>query len=151
MSYLTDGHQTLIGFSLNLTVLLREKTVQPPGIQGGGPVPQTTMRNSVWRTAMPKQLKAMSAMNVKVSYDPGTYNEIIAMINLNQQITVTFSDTSTLKFYGWIDEFIPDDTEEGAQPTATLKLEPSMLDGSAAEAGPTYTTAAPAATTTTSA
>jgi hypothetical protein len=151
MGYLTDGHQTLITFALNGSVKLREKTVQPPGISGGGPVSQTTMRNSTWRTQTPKRLKSMTSMNVKVSYDAAVYNQIIAMVNQNQQITVTFADGATLAFYGWIDEFTPDDADEGNQPTATLKLEPSMLDGSGAESGPTSVTAPAAPTTTTSA
>lgn len=149
MGYLADGFKTLITFALNPTVKLREKTVQPPGVSGGGPIEQTTMRNTAWRTFSPKQLKTMLGNSVKVSYDPAAYNQIIAMINGNQQITITFPDTSTLKFYGWIDEFTPDDNEEGQQPTASLKIEVSNMDGSGAEAGPTYTTGSAATTTTT--
>lgn len=149
MSYLQDGFSTIISCALNPSIKLKEKTVQPPGVSGGGPVEQTTMRNTAWRTSAPKRLKTMTAMTVKVNYDPAVYTQIIAMINGNQQITVTFSDGSTLKFYGWLDEFTPDDNEEGTQPSATAKFEPSNLDGAGAEAGPTYTTAGATTTTTT--
>lgn len=138
MSYLNDGYQTLISFSANPTVHLKEKETTPPGIDGGDEVDTTTMRNTTWRTRQPRNLKTLTESSIVVSYDPVCYNELNAMINVNQEITVTFPDGSSVVFWGWLRTFTPNSNTEGDQPTANCGITPSNQDNNGVEVGPTY-------------
>lgn len=139
MSRLDDGYQTLVSFANDPTVLFYEKTVTPPGVDGGGEVDTTTMLNSTWRTRNPKALITLSNAQMTVAYDPACYNEIIGLVNENNLITVTFPDGSTLAFWGWLNSFTPGEHTEGEQPTADIEIVPSNQNGSDVETAPVYT------------
>jgi len=64
------------------------------------------------------------------------------MLSENQLITITWPDTSTLAFWGWLDKFVPANVVEGEQPTATVTIEPSNQNDSQVETAPVYTEAA---------
>lgn len=139
MPRLTDGHSTTYSFSLNPTILFWHKDVTPPGLAGGGPNDITVMENLKWRTRYPKKLITLMQAGILVQYDPAVYDEIVdEMINLNQLITINFSDGSRLDFYGWLDEFKPNACKEGEAPTADVKIEPSNVDLSLVESNPVY-------------
>jgi hypothetical protein len=138
MARIDDGFSTTLEFADFPTVAFYEKTVTPPGMSGGGANDTTTMHNTTWRTMAPKQLKTMSEGSAKVSYDPVVYQDVVSMINVNQLITVNFPDGSSLDFWGWLDEFTPDEVSEGAQPTATIKIIPSNQNDSLVETAPVY-------------
>jgi hypothetical protein len=135
---LDDGYQTLITFSANPTVKFWEKTVTPPGVDGGGPTDTTTMRNTTWRTQAPKFLKTLTEGSITVAYDPEALIEAKDMINVNQQITISFPDGSSLTFWGWMNSIEPGEHTEGEQPTADVSLQPSNMDSTGAEVGPVY-------------
>ena len=144
MSRIDDGFQTQISFSEDASglvsgIVLFEKEVTPPGIQGGGENDVTTMRNETWRTKAPKQLMTLSPCSFVAAYDPAIYDDILAMIQVNQQITITFPDGATLVFWGWLDEFTPGALAEGTQPTASCTIVPSNQNGSGVETAPIYT------------
>jgi hypothetical protein len=139
MPVMTDGHPTTVAFAEDATVKLDEKTVTPPSIEGGGENDVTTMLNVEWRTRMPKKLKTLGEMSLTAAYDPAVYPEIVAMINVNQLITITFPDSSTVAFWGWIDTFEPGEISEGEQPEADLTVIASNLNSTLVETGPVYT------------
>jgi len=140
MSRLDDGYPTTIVLENLPSVPLYEKEVTPPGLSGGGAIDTTTMRNSEWRTASPKALKSLAPVSVTVAFDPAAIDQIMQQINVNQKITVNFPDGSKIEFYGWIDEFTPGAFTEGEQPTATLTIQPSLVDPTTGEeTAPTYT------------
>jgi hypothetical protein len=134
-----DGFATLITFSSTPGIKLWEKTVTPPGIQGGGENDTTTMRNSIWRTRHPKKLKTLSPMSFTAAYDPQVYDDLVSIVNVNQEITVTFPDGDEITFWGWLDEFTPGEIVEGAQPTADCTIIPSNQDNSNVETAPSVT------------
>lgn len=138
MAYLNDGFSTLIHFSLNSTVLLKEKEVTPPGIDGGGENDTTTMHNTTWRTRQPKSLKTLSECSLVASYDPAVFDAIVTMLNDNQLITLEFPDGSRLNFWGWINEFKPNRHVEGEQPTAEVTIIASNQNDSGTEVAPDY-------------
>lgn len=138
MARLRDGFSTTISFSDYPSVEFWEKTVKPPGMDAGGPNDTTTMRNTRWRTRQPKQLVTATAVTVEVAYDPVVYEDIISMCGVNQEITITFPDDSTITFWGWLDKFEPGALTEGAQPTATATIEPSNENDSFVEVPPDY-------------
>lgn len=135
MSRIDDGFSTTIEFGLTK---LYEKTVTPPGVEGGGETPTTTMLNTTWRTRSPKKLKTLSPCSFVAAYDPAVYDEIVAEINTNQSIVITFADSSTLTFWGWLDSFLPNEAEEGVQPTANCVIIPSNQNVAGVETAPQY-------------
>lgn len=139
MSRLDDGFKTLITFANAPSIKFYEKTVTPPSIMGGGANDTTTMRNTAWRTKAPKHLKEMGEMQIVAAYDPACYTDVTAIINVNQLITVTFADSTTLQFWGWLDEFTPGESAEGSQPTATVKIICSNQNDSGVETAPVHT------------
>jgi len=144
MPRLDDGHSTKISFSADSSVEFYEKEVTPPGIDGGGPNDVTTMRNLKWRSMSPKKLKTLTDMSATVAYDPLVLNpstgSVFGLVNVNNEITVTFADGSTLKFWGWLNSFRPGSSREGDQPVAEIVVHPSNHDNASppAEQDPVY-------------
>jgi len=138
MAMIKDGFSSTITFADNSSVEFYEKEVTPPSIEGGGPIEQTTMLNTAWRTKYPKTLKDVGPAALTVAYDPAVIDTIKSMVNQNQLITVTFPDDTTLAFWGWLDSFKPNALVEGEQPTAEVVLEASNLNGSDVETAPVY-------------
>ena len=138
MSILEDGLSPLISLANLPAIKLCEKTVTPPGVDGGGSNDLTSMKNAVWRTFAPKRLKTLTEASASVFYDPAVYPEVVAQANINQLITVTFSDGSKVTFFGWLNTFTPDEVSEGEAPTAAITFIPSNRDLAGAEVGPVY-------------
>ena len=138
MARMDDGFATLISFAEDSDVQMWEKEITPPGVEGGGENDTTTMQNTNWRTKAPKKLKSLTESSLTVAYDPAVFDEIVAMVNTNQQITITFPDDSTLVFWGWIDGFTPNPIVEGEQPTALVKIIPSNQNASLVETAPVH-------------
>jgi hypothetical protein len=136
MSRIDDGFKTTVAFANYPAVKFYEKTVTPPGMEGGGENDTTTMRNTTFRTKAPKKLISLTPMTLVAAYDPDVYNDCIDMLNENQQITITWPDASTLVFWGWLDQFTPNEVAEGAQPTANCTIIPSNQNASGTETAP---------------
>ena len=136
MARLDDGHPTIISFSEYPNVKLWEKSVTPPGVDGGDAVDTTTMRNTLWRTKNPRVLRELSDASFTAAYDTEVFDTIVAMVNENQEITVTFPDESTLTFWGWLKEFTPSEITEGEQPTANVVIVPGNQDNNKEEVAP---------------
>jgi len=146
MSRIDDGFSTKITFGSQPSgtgpgITFWEKTVTPPGMDAGGENDTTTMRNTLYRTKSPKKLITMTEMSATVSYDPIFYDDIVDMIKDNQLITITFPDSSTVAFYGWLDKFIPGEIVEGEQPTADITIIPSNQTDAGVETAPVHTPA----------
>lgn len=142
MSRIDDGHSTKISFSADGTVEFYEKEVTPVGIDGGGANDTTTMRNTTWRTMSPKKLKSLTEMSASVAYDPAVITgSVLGLINKNNEITITFADGSTLKFWGWLNSFRPGAAQEGSQPVAEITIIASNQDDAGVEDAPEFTPA----------
>ena len=122
---LKDGFSTKITIGLDSDISFWEKTVTPPAVEGGDKIDQTTMHNSAWRTFRPRSLKTLNECTLTAAYDPDVYDEIIAIINAETTITVTFPDGSTLAFFGYLRFFEPSEHTEGEQPECTITIEPT--------------------------
>lgn len=141
MKRLDNGFPTIISFSSAPLLKVFEKEVTPPGINAGGPIDTTTMRNTAWRTQSPKSLKTLSQASFTAAYATDVYRDIVGQIGLKQQITISFPDDSSLTFWGWLDSFAPTGITEGNQPTATVTIQPSNTDANDNEVSPDYNTA----------
>ena len=141
MAYLADGHPTQVTFfalGTGVTILLKEISVTPPGIEGGGPNDTTTMRNTAWRTKQPKHLKELGDMSCTFQYDPAVYEQILSILNVNGVVRVEFADGSDLEFYGWLNNFTPGECTEGSMPKATGTVHCSNQDNVGTEVAPDY-------------
>lgn len=142
--FLRDGFSSLITFANDTDIDLWEKTVKPPGLDGGEKVETSTMHSIAYRTFGPRELITMTPASMLCAYDPIVYDQIVAIINDETTITVTFADGSTLAFYGYLQKFEPTDCAEGSQPEATVTIEVTNTDyaNSWVEAGPVLTSVA---------
>jgi len=148
MAIMEDGFSTTISFSSSelsstdvLTLYMQEKEVTPPGVDGGEKIDVTTMRNTSWRTFAPRNLKTLMEAPINVAWDPGLYDEMNAMINDNQEITITLPDTATIVFWGFVKSFTPSAHVEGSQPMAAVSIEPTNRNAAGAETAPVITEA----------
>jgi len=137
---LTDGYQCLIAFAEDSAIGLWEKTVKPPGIEGGDAIDITTQHNEEWRTSAPRSLKTLTPIQVTAAYDPAMFEGILAMINVVQWITLHWPDGSTYDFVGFLKTVEPNALAEGTQPEVTVTIVPTN-EFEGAEVAPVYTPA----------
>lgn len=140
--YLVDGYRTTVTFSLRPGIFLREREVQPPSIDTGGPIDTTVMANVRGRTAASKSLVSVGEVVMQCQYDPFVYSHIIADAGANQIITITFPDGATKVFYGFIDKFTPPSHKEGEFPVAEVRIVPTLRSPLGTETMPTVTAGA---------
>jgi len=127
--YLDDGYSTKIAFARDADVEFWEKTVKPPGYDGGDAIDTTTMHNVTYRTFAARALKTLTESSLNVAYDPAVYTSILNnLINQEGSITVHFPDGSKLDFYGYLRTFEPADNAEGEFPEATINITPTNWD-----------------------
>lgn len=143
MPVMTDGFPTTIGFAADPTVLFEEKEVTPPGIDGGDPIETATMRNTAWRTRAARKLKTLTESGLSVAYEPAVYTDILLLVNVNTEITITWPNEGTLEFWGYLQRFTPGAIVEGEQPEAEVTIIPTNENDLGAEVAPIYTAPAP--------
>lgn len=137
---LPDGFVSKITFSQDVDINLFEYTTKPPGIDGGEPIDQTTMFNAAYRTMAARQLKTLMPVSYKCAYDPQVVTEMLAQTNVNQTITQSFFDGSTLAYYGFPQKIEFDELVEGTRPSCTVTIVPTNFDpANRVEAGPVVT------------
>lgn len=125
---LDDGFTTKITMSADATIEFWEKTVQPPSVDGGDAIETTTMHNTIWRTFAPGPLLSLGEVSVTAAYDPDVYAAIVAQLNDEQTITVTFADGTTIAFFGFMRTFEPQEVTSGEQPEANIVFQPTNYD-----------------------
>lgn len=140
MAILRDGFNTTITLAGGGVTFI-EKEITPPGMDGGGEIDITAMRNVRWRTRTPKALITFTKMDVKARYDPIIYSSILANINLNQLLgvffpTLTNTPARKLSFWGWLNKFMPETLKEGEDPLSDMEFFPSNTNNSGVEVAP---------------
>ena len=141
---LENGYQSLIAFSTDPDCDIWEKSVQPPGIDGGDSIDITTQHNTTWKTKAAQALADMSDGQITGGYDPKALSQILALCNTSQVITVHFPDGSTWAFFGYLKSFVPNGNENGVMPEATCTFVVTNTDpATGEEEAPVY--AVPAA------
>ncbi len=134
---LDEGYRTLITIAADTDISFWEKSVTPPGVDGGDAVDITTMHNDVWRTMRSRSLKTLTEVSCTVGYDPAVITQIVAICNVETTITITFPDGSTWAFYGYLRVFTPSENSEGDPVEADITIQPTNFDPvNHVEAGP---------------
>lgn len=139
---LEDGYQSLITFSADTDVAFWEKTVQPPGYDGGEKIDQTTQHNTTFKTASPQALIEVTDGQITAAYDPRVIPQIQALINVECTITVLFPNGDTLAYFGYLQKFEPNELTPGEQPECTITIVATNKDSSGAEQAPVLVEAA---------
>jgi hypothetical protein len=135
-----DGFSTKIAFAADPDISFWEKTVTPPGIDGGDAIETTTMHNTTWRSMAARALKTLTESSITVAWDPQVYDQIVALINVEGLITVWFPNGDALDFYGFLKSFTPGDMSEGSPPEAEISIVPTNINPlTGAEAAPVFT------------
>lgn len=141
---LDDGLSTKVAFTADPDIAFWEKTVKPPGIDGGDAIDTSTMHNVAWRSRGPRKLKTLQDVTIKAAYDPALYTQILALINAPGVVTVHFPNLSSLAFYGFLRSFEPDEAKESDQPEATITVTPTNIDpATGTEEAPVFTAPPP--------
>lgn len=134
---LEDGFSSKVTFSRDVDICLWEIDVTPPGVDNGEPISTTTMHNVRYRTKKPRKLIESTDPSFNAAYDPAIYPLIIDMIGIEQTITFTFPDGSTLAVFGYVKSFTPGALTEGGFPSAAVALVETDQDhANDVEAGP---------------
>ena len=139
--FLPDGYSSKIALTRLLTVSFWEKTVKPPGWDGGDAIDITTMHNTAYVTMAARALATLTENTTTAAYDPNVMSQIVSTL-LNQEGSCTHSwgDGSTIAYYGYLRVFEPNDCTNGEQPEATVTITPTNYDPVArVEAAPVIT------------
>ena len=137
---LKEGYKVHVAFSLNPRVSFFEVDLMPPAFMGSPPDKVTTQDNVQWHTKAPNDLIESGDAEGSCAYDPLVQSQIAAMINLPGSITFHLPDSSTIDYWGWLQEFKPDTMKDGMRPMAKFKITISNFDPvNFVEAGPVYT------------
>lgn len=138
-----DPFPTTVCFAADPDVAFWEKSVKPPGVDGGDGIDTTTMFNEVYHTKASRVLKMLSNAGGKAAYDPAVLPMIVALINVETSITVHFPSGKTWTFYGYLKSFTPSENSfNGGQPEADFDIVVTNCDPtSRAEEAPVYAAA----------
>jgi hypothetical protein len=120
-----EGYQSLITFAADSNLSFWETVVGAPGIDGGDPVPTTTMHNTAVRTKAPRKLKEHTPFQVQGKFSSGTIDQVYALINVNGWITVKWPDGTQYSFPGYLKAFQPGQAQEGNPLEGTLEIIPT--------------------------
>ena len=125
---LDDGFSTQIAFASDTDVAFWEKSITPPGLDGGDPIETTTMLNTLWRTLRARKLVTLTEITIVANYDPVVYTQVLALVNREDTVTIFFPDDSTLAFFGYLRMFTPGEHVEGSPPECNITVQPTNWD-----------------------
>jgi hypothetical protein len=116
----------MIAFAADPNLSFWETVVGAPGIDGGDPVPTTTMHNRSVRTLAPRRLKSHTAFQVQGKFGGATIDQVYALINVNGWITVHWPDETNYSFPGYLKSFQPGQSQEGNPLEGVIEIVPTM-------------------------
>lgn len=136
---LEHGFRALITFEINPSISLWEKTLKPPGLDGGDAIDVTTMHNTLWRTSAPRKLITATDITGTAAYAPEVLEQVKTILNVPTMISFLFSDGDYWDMPGFLRIFDPQEISEGAQPEASFTITPTNRHPvTKEELGPTW-------------
>ncbi len=136
--YLESGYRTIWSFSANPSIELEEITLKPPGVSRRGGINTSSMRNNAAITKTAKKLTEYSNVEGSCKYKVDSWTQIVAMLGVNQLLTITYPDTKTCQIWGFLDEAEPSEHEEEEMPVADVVFIPSNRNNSGVETLPAW-------------
>jgi hypothetical protein len=133
------GYQSVLVFHAFAALAIFEKTVQPPGGDGGAPIMTTTMLNLAYETKAPQRLRGYSDGVVVAAYDPKVVAVLDELINLPTSITFGWPDGTAAAFWAYLQKYEFSALEKDKQPDVTLTVTVTNWDPvNCVEAGPVH-------------
>jgi hypothetical protein len=117
------------------TLELWEKASTPPGQDIGDAIDTTTFHNTR-KTKWPRALIEDTDGSFTCAYDPLARTSLESIVGVNMEITVTFNDTSTWAFWGFMKSFTPQEVSDGEQPEAAVEFVVTNTDNAFVEQDP---------------
>ena len=138
---LVDGYSAYVVSTfptMNVTLFIRERELQPPAVDLGGQIETTTMLNNFVRTHAAKSLATIGELTLQCQYDPGIYAQMLSVVadstvsgsfrfrqGQNASHIITFPDGARFGFFGWYEKITPPSHKEGDFPLMEVKIQPS--------------------------
>lgn len=129
MAIFADGAKVSITFaqgSLSVGVV----GLQPTALDTGEPIEITTLNNSNIKTYLAPTFKDLRELKLTCQYGSATLTALLAQLGVNQLVTVTWSDTKTWTFYGYIRSATPNEMTAGKLPTMEIVVQPTNVHSS---------------------
>ncbi len=126
-----EGFSCKIAFSADPDVSFWETVVGAPGLEGGDPVPLTTMFNQTYHTVSPRKLIRLTPFQVQGKFNVTTFDQLRALINdRDGWVSLNWPDDSRYSFPGYLKSFQPAQAQEGNPLEGTIEIVPTMqIDG----------------------
>lgn len=132
-----DGQGVKIAFKSNPDLLFWERSLTPPSIDGGDAIDITDSFNTTWETSAARTLKKLGDVEVEGFWEPGSYAEVLALVNVEDEITLIYPDGSTESHFAFVRMFEREEVARGEPLTGTLTITPTSWDHvNRVEAGP---------------
>jgi hypothetical protein len=130
---MTEGApQMRVGFSRAPTVGLWFKKSKPPGLANGKiDIMHQQVPVGSYRMSAAAAYKDIQDVTGSAAYDPQAFEAISGTLmgkGNEGSVTYFFMDGSTITFWGYIDEFDPQDAGEKEQPMASVKIVATNYD-----------------------
>jgi hypothetical protein len=137
-----DGVGTQLAFAARPKTNFWEVTLKPLSLEGGEPINNTTLLNTVWRTKRAPVLKECPPMSGTAKYDPDVWPDLIALINKEGSVTQYWPDNSYADVFAYLRNFVYQDHKEKELPIANIEIVVTNWDPVGhVESGPVYTPA----------
>jgi len=108
---------------VNQALVFYEKDVTPSGLEGGDPINITTNDNTAQHTQAARTLSIPTQASATVTYDVSDEAAYFAAVDVSDDVRTDYPDDTTTLEAGWLRSFIPNQTQEGEQPTAAVVFE----------------------------
>jgi hypothetical protein len=125
---LKDGFKAFYTFAANPKLSVWEMEVTPPGEDIGDKINTTTMWNDTVVTYAAGQLIDFTDGSFVGAYDPKIVTQIIALMGVEQAITVTYSNGDTEAFFGYLKSRTPNSMTRNNMPTANFVVVCTNVD-----------------------
>jgi len=139
MAKVFDGKGTTMAWTTSSSFVVEKTRIKPPGSEVND-IDITHLGNTNVRTMTPSQLSTITAVTFDGHHDPA----LTVPIGVNDTITVTFPDGSTLVFWGYLQNYEPGDIVEGAKMECSGTITISNRNASGVETKPAYAPFTPA-------
>jgi hypothetical protein len=125
---LRDGVGTTIVFALVPNVNFWETELTPPGREGGEPIDNTSLLNTVYRTRRAPVLVEGVIISGSAKYDPKITSDLNNLLNKEGACTLWWPDGSYYDFFGYLKSWKYDGHKEKTLPTAKFEIVQTFWD-----------------------
>jgi hypothetical protein len=123
-----DGHKCFYTFAANPKVSLWEIETTPPGLDIGDKINTTTHWNDDVVTYAAGQLLDVTDGQFTFAYDPKMLTQLLALVGVEQAITVTYPTRDTECFFGFLKSFTKNGLTRNTMPTGTATVVATNVD-----------------------